>query len=176
MPLRDVMMHRPRVLFVGINPSLMSEAAGHHFAGRRNAFWKLLYASGLIPEPLGHSDDGRLEDFRMALTNLCPRATRSAAELRPEELERGRRTLERKVRRIQPEIVALVGVTIYRRLFRRAKGDGPGLKQERMDGARVFVLPNPSGLNVTFPSFSSKLHWFQQLRELLHELPPSTPG
>jgi TDG/mug DNA glycosylase family protein len=91
MPLRDVLVRRPRVLFVGINPSLRSEAVGHHFAGRGNPFWRLLHASGLTTRALSHAEDERLADLGMALTNLCPRATRSASELERDELARWRR-------------------------------------------------------------------------------------
>jgi TDG/mug DNA glycosylase family protein len=169
MPLRDVLVPRPRILFVGINPSLRSEAVGHHFAGPGNPFWRLLHAAGLTPRPIAHVDDERLADLGMAITNVCPRATRSAAELGREELERGKQTLERKIRRLQPELVVLVGVTLYKVVFGRSRlgSGGPGLKPDRICGARVFVLPNPSGLNASFPSFAAKLEWFERLRELV---------
>jgi double-stranded uracil-DNA glycosylase len=171
MPLRDVLVPHARVLFVGINPSLRSGAVGHHFAGPGNPFWRLLYAAGLTPEPLTYAQDARLADFRMGITNVCPRATRSASELKRDEFERGKRTLERKIRRVRPELVALVGVTLYRVIFgsSRLGNGGPGLKPDRIDGARVFVLPNPSGLNASFPSFAAKLQWFEALREALDE-------
>ena len=101
----------------------------------------------------------------MAITNLCPRATRSASELKRAEFEAGRRVLERKIRRIRPKLVAFVGVTLYRRFFGGARRGNPrpGLKPDEIQGARVFVLPNPSGLNASFPSFVSKLRWFRRL-------------
>src|SRR5690349_15476450 len=114
MPLKDVLPPRPRILFVGINPGLRSEALGHHFAGPGNPFWQLLYAAQLIPERIEAHDDRRLAEWGLALTNLCPRATRSASELGREEIERGKRTLVRKLRRVRPEIVALVGVSLFR--------------------------------------------------------------
>ena len=166
MPLRDVLTSRPKILFVGINPSLRSEAVGHHYAGRGNPFWRLLYAAHLIREPLTYVEDRRLAELGMAMTNLCPRATRSASELEPDEFERGRRVLERKIRRLRPRLVAFVGVTLYQRFFGRSRlgESGPGLKPDRIFGARVFVLPNPSGLNASFPSFAAKLRWFEDLR------------
>jgi TDG/mug DNA glycosylase family protein len=169
MALRDVLTPRPRVLFVGINPSLRSEAVGHHFAGPGNPFWRLLHGARLVPEPLTCEQDARLEEFDLAITNLCPRATRSASELRSSEFERGRRVLEAKIRELRPAWVAFVGVTLYRRYFGRAArgGDGPGPKPERIHGARVFVLPNPSGLNASFPGFADKLRWFDGLREAM---------
>jgi double-stranded uracil-DNA glycosylase len=164
MPLRDVITPRPRILFVGINPSLRSEAVGHHFASPGNPFWRLLYASRLVPEPLTWSEDQRLAEFGFALTNVCPRATRSASELHPDEIARGLRTLRRKIRRLRPTIVAFVGITLYRNFFGHATSGGAGAKPETIDGTHVFVLPNPSGLNASFPGFSDKLVWFERLR------------
>ena len=97
MPLRDILTPNPRVLFVGINPSLRSEQVGHHFASPGNPFWKLLYASKLIPEPLTCDDDKRLVEFGMAMTNLCARASRSAAELTREEIVAGKGILAKKI-------------------------------------------------------------------------------
>ncbi|HZO81064.1 MAG TPA: mismatch-specific DNA-glycosylase [Candidatus Binataceae bacterium] len=167
MPLRDVLTPHPRILFVGINPGLRSEAVGHHFAGPGNPFWRLLYAARLVPVALTHDEDQRLAEFGLALTNLCPRATRSAAELSAAELRRGKQALERKIRRLHPDVVAFVGVTIYRQFFGRGSDAGPGPKAEKIDGARVFVLPNPSGLNASFPGFRHKLVWFERLREFV---------
>ncbi|HTQ25569.1 MAG TPA: mismatch-specific DNA-glycosylase [Candidatus Binataceae bacterium] len=178
MPLKDILIPRPRILFVGINPSLRSEAVGHHFASPGNPFWRLLFAARLVPVELTHTEDRRLAEFGLALTNLCPRATRAAAELNREEIERGKRTLASKVRRLRPEVVAFVGITIYREFFREFFGRdsrgtsaaqvanaGAGAKPELLYGARVFVLPNPSGLNASFPGFKHKLVWFERLRE-----------
>ncbi len=184
MPLRDVLTAKPRVLFVGINPSLRSEALGHHFAGPGNPFWRLLYAARLIPIELTHTEDRRLAEFGLALTNLCPRATRAAAELSREEIERGKRTLVAKIRRLRPEVVAFVGLTIYREFFGkpppRTSGSRPtppaiagaGAKGDLISGAKVFVLPNPSGLNASFPGFKHKLVWFVRLSEFLDSAPP----
>jgi TDG/mug DNA glycosylase family protein len=164
-PLHDILIARPRILFVGINPSLRSEQAGHHFASPGNPFWRLLYAARLVSEELKYDDDRRLGEFGLALTNLCARATRSAAELRPDEIKRGHKLLERKIRRLRPQVVAFVGVTIYRSFFGVSDGIGAGPKDDRIGSARVFVLPNPSGLNASFPGFQHKLIWFERLRE-----------
>jgi TDG/mug DNA glycosylase family protein len=163
--LRDILKPRPRILFVGINPSIRSAQAGHHFASPGNPFWRLLYAAKLLPEELTSDDDARLIEFDLALTNLCSRPTRSAAELTTAEMIAGRDMLARKIRRVQPQVVAFVGVSIYRRFFGIAQGDGAGLKREEIHGARVFVLPNPSGLNASYPGFKDKLIWFERLRE-----------
>ncbi len=164
MPLRDVLVPHPRILFVGINPGLRSEALGHHFAGKGNPFWRLLHASGITPELLPPEEDQRLAAFGLALTNVCPRASRTAAELSTAELRKGRRTLERKIARLRPGVVAFVGLTIYQAYFGRTASGGAGPKPETIHGARVFVLPNPSGLNAAFPGFEQKLVWFERLR------------
>src|SRR5206468_5574646 len=96
--LRDILTHGPpRLLLVGINPGLRSWALGHHFAGNGNPFWRLLFASRLVPEPIAFEGAANLARFGIALTNLCPRTTRTAAELGAAEIERGRRVLTAKI-------------------------------------------------------------------------------
>ena len=165
--LRDVVVERPRLLLVGINPGLRSGALGHHFAGRGNPFWRLLYASRLTPILIDAAENQRLAEFGIALTNLCPRTTRTAAELTRAEIDRGRVTLARKIARWRPDVVAFVGVSLYAMYFRRATGGGAGAKPETIADARVFVVPNPSGLNASYPGFAHKLVWFKKLRAFL---------
>ncbi|MGO9602726.1 MAG: mismatch-specific DNA-glycosylase [Candidatus Binataceae bacterium] len=168
-PLHDILIANPRILFVGINPSIRSAEVGHHFASPGNPFWKLLYAARLVPEPLTCDQDDRLIEFGLALTNLCQRPTRAAAELTADEMARGRALLARKIKRVSPRIVAFVGISIYRHYFRVAAGDGAGAKPQTIADARVFALPNPSGLNASFPGFKHKLIWFERLREFASE-------
>ena len=171
-------VHPPvRVLFVGINPGMRSAAIGHHFAGYSNRFWKLLHESGLVSDPIGTEDDVRLPDWGYGITNLIPRATPGIDTLRPEEYTAGMRTLRRKVRRWRPRVVALVGVTLSRMvLTRRAAGPVPlGLQEEQFEGARVFVLPNPSGRNANF-SYSQMLDAYRALRRFLDAISPLDNG
>jgi len=165
--LKDVVARRPKLLLVGINPGLRSGAVGHHFAGNGNPFWRLLYEARLIPRPLGYEEDQRLAEFGIALTNLCARTTRSAAELTRADIERGRRTLVRKVASSRPRVIAFVGLSVYQEFFRLSRSDGAGEKPETIAGARVFVVPNPSGLNASFPGFQHKLVWFKALRRFV---------
>ena len=139
-----------RVLLVGINPGARSAAIGHHFAGYSNRFWKLLHESDLVPEPIGPEDDGRLPEWGIGITNLIPRMTPGIDTLRPEEFPAGLRALRRKARRWKPQIVALVGVSLYRSIFGKKGPIAVGLQDETFEGARVFVLPNPSGRNANF--------------------------
>jgi double-stranded uracil-DNA glycosylase len=168
--LTDRLCPRPRILFVGINPSLRSAEVGHHFAGPGNPFWRLLTAARLVPEPLAFADDGRLPEFGLALTNIVPRATRSAAELAPAEYARGRTALAAKIARIRPRVVAFVGVTVYQRFFGSSSSGGAGSKPERIGAARVFVVPNPSGLNAAYPGFRDKLIWYRRLARYAAEM------
>jgi TDG/mug DNA glycosylase family protein len=165
--LRDVVVARPRLLLVGINPSLRSGEVGHHFASPGNPFWKLLFASGLIKEPLTADEDQRLAEFGIALTNLCPRPTRSAADLTPREMDLGRLALARKITRLRPRVVAFVGLSLYQTYFELKKSGGAGAKSDVIAGARVFVVPNPSGLNASFPGFSHKLVWYEALSDFV---------
>ena len=155
------------MLFVGINPGIRSAAVGHHFAGPSNRFWKLLHESGLVPEPVTWSDDDRLPAWGFGITNLVARATPGIGDLHASELLAGRRALEAKVRRYRPAIAALVGVTIYRALFPDVAGAAPvslGEAPATLAGARVFVLPNPSGRNANY-SYAEMLDAFRRLRE-----------
>jgi double-stranded uracil-DNA glycosylase len=167
-PLKDRVEPGVRVLFVGINPGIRSAAIGHHFAGYSNRFWKLLYESGLVPEPIGTEDDGRLPEWGFGITNLVPRPTPGIDALRPQEFVDGMRGLRRKVRRWRPQVVALVGVTLARVLFERRAADriALGLHTDTFEGARVFVLPNPSGRNANF-SYQEMLAAFRGLKRTL---------
>jgi TDG/mug DNA glycosylase family protein len=168
--LRDQIEPGVHVLFVGINPGIRSAAIGHHFAGYSNRFWKLLYDASLVPEPIGTEEDYRLPEWRFGITNLIPRTTPGIDTLRLEEYQAGLRVLRRKVRRWKPEIVAFVGVTLFRFVAGRPASArvGLGLQDERFEGARVFVLPNPSGRNANF-SYTEMLTAYRSLATFLHD-------
>jgi TDG/mug DNA glycosylase family protein len=141
-----------RVLFCGINPGLRSAEVGHHFAGPTNRFWALLHESGLVPQRLGPEQDARLLEWGYGITNLVARATPGVSDLRPHEYRAGREVLVDKVARLRPAVLALVGVTVYRAVVPEAtrRAVHLGLQDDVVHGARVFVLPNPSGRNAHF--------------------------
>ena len=169
--LRDRIKPGVKVLFVGINPGMRSEAIGHHFAGYSNRFWKLLYESGLVPEPIGAEDDDRLPEWGFGMTNLVPRATPGIDTLTREEFAAGAHVLRRKIVRFKPRVVVLIGVTVFRSLFGRGGGVPVrlGLQRERLENARVFVLPNPSGRNANF-SYAEMLASFRGLRRVVSRM------
>jgi TDG/mug DNA glycosylase family protein len=151
------------VLFVGINPGIRSSLTGHHFAGFSNRFWKLLYESGLVPEPISYIDDVRLPSWGYGITNIVPRPTPGIDTLERHEYVAGRVRLRRKILRYRPQVVALVGVTVFRAVFPRRKGVvSLGLQEERIGDAAVFVLPNPSGRNANY-SLAQMLRAFRAL-------------
>ena len=161
-PLRDRVKPGVRILFVGINPGMRSEAIGHHFAGYSNRFWKLLYDARIVSEPIGAEDDDRLPEWGLGITNLVPRATPGIDTLGADEYVAGLRTLRRKVRRWQPEVVAFVGVSLYRFIFAKKGVITLGLQADAFESTRVFVLPNPSGRNANY-SYAEMLQAFSTL-------------
>lgn len=140
------------MLFVGINPGVRSALTDHHFAGPSNRFWKLLFDAGLVPERLTFEDDDRLPEWGFGVTNLVPRPTPGIDTLRRDEYAAGLLVVRRKVRKWKPAVVAFVGVTLYRFVFdvRSAVPVAVGFQRETFEGARVAVLPNPSGRNANF--------------------------
>ncbi len=133
------------VLFCGINPGRRSGAVGHHFAHPGNRFWKVLYASGFTAELLTPDREQELLRVGVGITNVVTRTTATAAELSRDELRTGGAVLEAKVARWRPQAVAFLGMTAYRTAFRRPQA-GIGEQPERLGAARLWVLPNPSGL------------------------------
>ena len=154
-----------QILFVGINPGLRSAATGHHFAGYSNRFWKLLFESKLVSEPLTHQDDWRLPDWGLGLTNIIQRPSAGIDVLKPQEYIAGRKRLIATVKHYRPHAVALLGVTIYRTLFPeyRTGRISLGLQAKTLADRPVFVLPNPSGRNAHY-SYRTMLTAFRALR------------
>lgn len=176
-PLRDRVRAGVDVLFVGINPGIRSSLTGHHFAGFSNRFWKLLYESGLVAEPLTFNDDDRLPAFGYGITNIVARPTPGIDTLRPEEYVQGRRRLRAKVARYRPRVVAMVGVTVFRAMFPERRGPvALGRQPETLGDALVFVLPNPSGRNANF-TYQQMLASFKALSRALRRTKerPRTP-
>lgn len=135
-----------RVLFCGINPGLVSAATGHHFARPGNRFWPVLHRSGFTPRRFAPAEQGELAGLGLGLTNLVARATARADELDAAEIVAGGARLRALVADRAPEWLAVVGVTAYRTAF-GARRAVIGPQDEPWGGTRVWVLPNPSGLN-----------------------------
>ena len=142
----DVVGPDLRVLFSGINPGLYSAATGHHFARPGNRFWPALHQSGFTPRQFRPGEQDQLLALGLGITNVVARASARADELSAEELRAGGARLARLTGELRPRWLAVLGVTAYRTAFgqpRAVVGPQPG----ELGGARVWILPNPSGLN-----------------------------
>jgi double-stranded uracil-DNA glycosylase len=159
--IRDVIAPGLRVLFCGINPGLYSGAIGHHFARPGNRFWPSLHAAGFTPRVLKPWEERELLEWGYGITNLVARTTAAEADLSKEEFVAGAKRLERKVKKYRPEWVAVVGIGAYRRAFGRSKAV-IGEQPERLGPARLWLLPQPSGLNAN--------HQMPQLTAAFREL------
>ena len=154
-----------RVLFCGINPGLVSAATGHHFARPGNRFWPALHGAGLTPRLMLPAEQGELAALGLGVTNVAPRATARADELTRAELVAGGRRLRALVAETRPDWLAVLGVTAYRVAFdARAAVVGP--QDEALGGTRVWVLPNPSGLNAHY-QLPALVEEFARLRAAL---------
>jgi TDG/mug DNA glycosylase family protein len=145
----DVIAPRLKVLFCGINPGLYSGATGHHFARPGNRFWPALHQAGFTKRQLHPSEQRQLLEAGYGVVNLVNRATATADELAPAEFVGGRRRLAAKLRRHRPKAIAFLGVGAYCHAF-ALRGAAIGLQPNTFEGAKVWVLPNPSGLNANY--------------------------
>jgi TDG/mug DNA glycosylase family protein len=151
------------VLFSGINPGLWSAATGHHFARPGNRFWPALHRSGFTPRQLRPDEQDELLGLGLGITNVAPRATARADELTRQEIIAGGVALRDKVRRHRPRWLAVVGITAYRTAF-RSPAARVGVQEASLGDTRVWVLPNPSGLNAHWPA-PALAEEFGRLRE-----------
>ncbi|MBC3986830.1 G/U mismatch-specific DNA glycosylase [Streptomyces sp. AC536] len=159
----DVVAPGLRVLFCGINPGLMSAATGHHFARPGNRFWPVLHASGFTPRRLRPDEERELLTYGLGITNVVARASARADELGADEYREGGRILREKVARLRPAWLAVVGVTAYRVAFDDRKARiGP--QDTPLGDTRVWVLPNPSGLNAHW-SLATMAEEYGRMRE-----------
>jgi len=142
----DVIAPGLAVLFAGINPGLYSAATGYHFARPGNRFWPALHGSGFTPRVFRPDEQEQLPSLGLGITNIVARATARADELRPEEFTAGACLLAGKLEQVRPAWLAVLGVTAYRAAYGRPRA-GIGPQEEVVGPARIWVLPNPSGLN-----------------------------
>jgi double-stranded uracil-DNA glycosylase len=137
------------VLLCGINPSLWSGAVGLHFASPSNRLWPTLHASGWTPRRLLPWETDDVLAAGLGITNLVPRATARADELDDDELRAGLPRVAALAEQVAPRWVAFLGLSSYRvATGERRAAVGP---QDRLvGGVRVWLLPNPSGLNASW--------------------------
>lgn len=145
----DVIAPGLRVLFCGINPGLYTAAIGHHFGRPGNRFWPTLHASGFTPRLLDPSEEHELLPLGYGITNVVARATVGADELTKKEIVAGGEVLTAKVLEFAPLYLAILGIGAFRTAFAKPKV-AIGLQPDPIGETRVWVLPNPSGLNAHY--------------------------
>lgn len=164
--LPDYLQRGLKVVFVGFNPGERSARIGHYYAGRGNQFWNFLHESGLVPEKLLPEDDHRILEFRLGLTDVVKRWSRSSSSLRAIDYKKGTPRLVAKLRRVRPRAVAFNGKGVYENVSGRSAG--LGLQCEKLAGAQVFVLPSTSGRNGSLTR-AGKLAHFRRLAQWVKE-------
>jgi TDG/mug DNA glycosylase family protein len=162
--LPDYLQANLRLVFVGFNPGTRSAALGHYYAGPGNLFWPLLSASGLIPEPLTYTDDHRVLEFGIGLTDLVKRSTPSSADLSLAEARAGAVMLHTKLLTYAPRVVCFNGKGVYA-WYTQSPG-ALGLQAAPIGIAQVFVMPSTSARNGRF-SRADKAAYFAALRQLV---------
>jgi TDG/mug DNA glycosylase family protein len=145
----DVVKPGLRVLFCGINPGLTSGALGQHFARPGNRFWKVLHLSGFTERVLAPSEQWSLLERGIGITNLVPMTTRSATDVTAEQLREGATVLEKKLAHWQPAFAAVLGMQAFRTAFRQPRAT-IGEQVGSLSGTRLWLLPNPSGLQARY--------------------------
>jgi TDG/mug DNA glycosylase family protein len=145
----DLIDYDLKVLFCGINPGIWSGATGFHFAKPGNRFWKTLHLSGFTNRLLHPSEEHELLENGYGITSFCKRTTARADELRPEEFVEGGKLLVKKINRFKPRFLAVLGIGAYRTAFSQPKAK-LGLQEQLIEKTRIWLLPNPSGLNAHY--------------------------
>lgn len=145
----DLIDYNLRVLFCGINPGMWSGATGFHFAKPGNRFWKALHSGGFTERLLHPSEEDELLENGYGITSFCKRTTATAAELSNAEIVEGGKNLVKKIEKYKPQFLAVLGIGAFRTAFASPKAN-LGLQPETIGKTRIWLLPNPSGLNAHY--------------------------
>jgi len=162
---KDVIAPGLKVLFCGINPGLYTAAIGHHYGRPGNRFWPGLHAGGFTARLLDPSEERELLLLGCGLTNVVPRASAGENDLSADEIVAGGNRLRAKVRKFKPRVLAVCGLGAYRIAFDRPKAV-VGPQDEFVGETKLWVLPNPSGLNAHY-QVSNLAVLFRELREFV---------
>ncbi|MDQ3181276.1 MAG: G/U mismatch-specific DNA glycosylase [Acidobacteriota bacterium] len=145
----DLIDYNLKVLFCGINPGIWSGATGFHFAKPGNRFWKALHLGGFTNRVLHPTEEHELLENGYGITSFVKRTTARADELTTEEFIKGGKLLVKKIEKYKPEILAVLGIGAYRTAFNEPKAK-LGLQDKKIGATRIWLLPNPSGLNAHY--------------------------
>ena len=161
--IEDVIDYNLKVLFCGINPGIWSGATGHHFAKPGNRFWKTLHLAGFSDRILHPSEEHELLENGYGITNIVKRTSARADELSNEEIIHGGKNLTKKIKKFTPQFLAVLGIGTYRTAFQQPKAK-LGLQDETIGETRIWLLPNPSGLNAHY-QLNNLAKLFSELRQ-----------
>lgn len=164
-PLPDILGPGLKVLFIGYNPGLRSAEMGHHYAGKSNRFWDILFKSGLTPVKLDYTRDRELLNFGYGSTNIIDRPSKSAAELTREEYLAGKEKLREMLNEYRPSVACYVGIGVYKAFSGRREVNWGHQSEETVQGIIDFVAPSTSGLN-RMPMIE-QIKLYAELKELL---------
>lgn len=165
--LADLIKKDLTVIFCGINPGLKSAWDGHHFSGRSNRFWKALHQAGFTPCQIEPVNDAIILDFGYGLTTAVERATARADELSRDEFDNSIEAFKIKMMHFQPKYIAFLGKPAYV-AFSGKKQVSWGCQPEDFCGSKVWVLPNPSGLNRGF-MLGDLVTYYKELYLAIHK-------
>lgn len=166
--LTDIISEKLNIVFCGINPGLKSAIDGHHFSGRSNRFWRVLYLAGFTPHEIEARDDRTLLEYGYGLTTAVGRPTARADELSKEEFSAALAGFTLKIRTYKPRCMAFMGKAAYCAFFGK-KNVSWGLQDEIFEGSVLWVLPNPSGLNRGF-SLGRLVAAYEEMRMYFNSL------
>lgn len=168
-PLPDYLGPGLKLLFVGINPGLISAAAGHYYANPRNSFWPLLYEAELTPVQLRPEEDHRMPEFGYGLTDIVKRPSRGASDLKAREFLENRQRLLRIVNRYKPKAICFNSKTSFEGFFGKGVFRGFGPQRATVANSPAFVLPSTSPANAAVP-LAVKRRCFKSLKAWLEML------
>ena len=166
MMLPDYLARNLDIIFVGLNPGMYSDQVGHYFARKQNMFWTALNESGIAPQQLEPSDDVRVVEFGLGLTDLVERATHGANEVSKMEFQKGGEKLRAKIAPLEPRVICFVGLTGYRAAFDAHAR--LGAQASRWGASRLFVVPSTSARNTRY--WNEIVEWFRQLKVFLEQV------
>lgn len=165
--LEDIIKKDLKVIFCGINPGLKSSLVGQHFSGKSNRFWKVLHQAGFTPQEISPANAVAILDLGYGLTTAVARATTRADELSKEEFDRAAALFRNKMKTFKPTYIAFLGKAAYL-AFSGKKELSWGLQPDAFCGAKVWILPNPSGLNRGF-GLADLITHYQELLNVLKQ-------
>lgn len=167
--IKDILDYDLDLVFVGINPSLTAAHTGKYYAGPGNHFYKLLYESKLIPEPITYEQDVRLLEYKIGLTNIVTRPSRSSADLSRSELKQGGLVVHDKLKKLKPKIAIFNGKCIYEEFANKYNKATFrfGLQPQKVGETALWVVPSSSARCANFPRMQDKLHFYTSLKKYL---------